>query len=300
MSCDPSCTDTAKRNDSLPSAHMGVRRSAGMLKLPPLSPSSPLSSPLEKEVVRDGPKKMVKQKLSITPENYQSEEERIKSFDEWPLNETVHPEQLARVGFVYTGDGALVQCFQCGVKYRHWYKGDVPLNVHQKCNPHCPFLLTLTGEDQSSSIEQIPPQPLSESHGQFPYCSDQAARTGVKPFLQHSGTQDRHVVGQNWEGSDNDELSRHSPNHSLIASGKMCVAKLERGNTSELLIQSTICSRHSDGLDNSTKYFRSPIQSLSGSPRTPRRSERFAVSNDLMTCYLKITINCGFTSLVLR
>ena len=70
--------------------------------------------------------------LPITPENYQSEAERIKSFVGWPLNETVHPEQLARVGFVYTGDGALVQCFQCGVKYRHWYKGDVPLNVPSK------------------------------------------------------------------------------------------------------------------------------------------------------------------------
>ena len=68
--------------------------------------------------------------LPITPENYQSEEERIKSFVGWPLIEVVHPEQLARVGFVYTGEGALVQCFQCGVKYRHWYKGDVPLNVH--------------------------------------------------------------------------------------------------------------------------------------------------------------------------
>ena len=261
---------------------MGVRHSSGMLKLSP-------SSSLEDEVVRDGPRKKAKQKLPITPENYQSEAERIKSFDEWPLNETVHPEQLARVGFVYTGDGTLVRCFQCGFGYSLWYKGDVPLNVHQICNPRCPFLLTLTSEDQSSSIEQIPPHPLSESNGQFPYCSDQAARTGVKPFLQHSG--------QNWEGSDNDELSSHSPNHSLMTSGQMCVAKLE----SKLQIQSNIHrSRHSDGLDNSNKCFRSPSQSLSGSSRTPRRSERFAVSNDLMTCYLKITINCGFTSLVLR
>ena len=93
--------------------------------------------------------------LPITPVNYQSEAERIKSFVGWSLNEAVHPEQLARVGFVYTGDGALVQCFQCGVKYRHWYKGDVPLSVHQKCNPRCSFLQTLAivnhhhqGEDQ--------------------------------------------------------------------------------------------------------------------------------------------------------
>ena len=91
--------------------------------------------------------------LPITPENYQSEKE---SFAGWPLNEVVHPEQLARVGFVYTGEGALVQCFQCGVKYRHWYKGDVPLNVHQKCNPRCPFLQTFVSESISSLPERQP------------------------------------------------------------------------------------------------------------------------------------------------
>ena len=74
----------------------------------------------------------------------------------WPLNEAVHPEQLARVGFVYTGDGALVQCFQCGVKYRHWYKVDVPLNIHQKCNPRCPFLLTLVSKSKSPPLERRP------------------------------------------------------------------------------------------------------------------------------------------------
>ena len=129
--------------------------------------------------------------LPTTPENYQSEAERIKSFVGWPLNEAVHPEQLAHVGFVYTGEGALVQCFQCGVKYRHWYKGDVPLNVHQKCNPHCPFLKTLTSKIKSSPPEQPPTrsyiQPesigsntqsvgVSKHSLQFPDYSDQAVR----------------------------------------------------------------------------------------------------------------------------
>jgi len=91
----------------------------------------------------------------ITPENYQSETERIKSFVGWPLNRAVHPEQLARVGFVYTGEGALVQCFQCGAKYRHWYEGDIPLNVHQKCNPCCPFLQTFTCKRKPARSEMV-------------------------------------------------------------------------------------------------------------------------------------------------
>ena len=55
------------------------------------------------------------------------------------LEQVIHPEQLVRIGFVYTGEGSLVQCFQCGVRYRNWLKGDIPISVHQRCNPHCAF-----------------------------------------------------------------------------------------------------------------------------------------------------------------
>ena len=192
--------------------------------------------------------------LPITPENYQSEAERIKSFVGWPLNETVHPEQLARVGFVYTGDGALVQCFQCGVKYRHWYKGDVPLNVHQKCNPRCPFLQTLTSKSKSSLPEHQPtssyiqPESIGSSSTQgeevnkyslqFPEYSKETIRMqsfkhwgGVVPAkeLAEAGFYmiarrdvvrcfSCNVVVQDWERSDNviDEHRRHSPDCSFL------------------------------------------------------------------------------------
>ena len=129
--------------------------------------------------------------LPITAENYSSEAEQIKSFVGWPLNEAVHPEQLARVGFVYTGEGALVQYFQCSVKYRHWSKGDVPLSVHQKCNPRCTFLQSLGSNSKFSLEEQRPTrsyiqaEPISNNtegeevskHSlQFPDYSDQAIR----------------------------------------------------------------------------------------------------------------------------
>ena len=191
--------------------------------------------------------------LPITPENYQSEEERIKSFVGWPLNEAVHPEQLARVGFVYTGEGALVQCFQCGVKYRHWYKGDVPLNVHQKCNPRCSFLQTFTRKTKLSPPEQQPTRlfipsesigsntegtEISTSSLQFPDYSEQAVRLqsfkhwgGVLPAqeLAEGGFYmiarrdvvkcfSCDVVVQDWERSDNviDEHHKYSPNCSFL------------------------------------------------------------------------------------
>ena len=188
--------------------------------------------------------------LPITPENYQSEEERIKSFVGWPLNEAVHPEQLARVGFVYTGEGALVQCFQCGVKYRHWYKGDAPLNVHQKCNPRCLFLQTLTCKSKALFPEQdvrptksyVEPESIgcntegeavSKHSLQFPDYSEEAIRLqsfkhwgGVLPAqeLAEGGFYmiarrdvvrcfSCNVVVQDWENSGNviEEHYKHSP-----------------------------------------------------------------------------------------
>ena len=191
--------------------------------------------------------------LPITPENYQCEAERIKSFVGWPLNEVVHPEQLACVGFVYTGEGALVQCFQCGVKYRHWYKGDVPLNVHQKCNPRCPFLQSLGSKSRSPPPEQRPtrsyiqPESLdnntqneevSKHSLQFPNYSDQAIRLqsfkhwgGVLPAqeLAEGGFYmiarrdvvrcfSCNVVVYDWVRTDNviNEHHKYSPNCSFL------------------------------------------------------------------------------------
>ena len=116
----------------------------------------------------------------INVENYCLEEERLKSFVGWPLNESVHPEQLARVGFVYTGEGSLVQCFQCGVGYRNWLKGDIPLSVHQRCNSCCAFLQTLVRERNKAPEKQKPYIQQFSQHGNVtlnsPDYSDQATR----------------------------------------------------------------------------------------------------------------------------
>ena len=182
--------------------------------------------------------------LPITIENYNSEEERLKSFVGWPLNESVHPEQLARVGFVYTGEGSLVQCFQCGVRYRNWVKRDVPLTVHQRCNPRCSFLLTFMSKTKSSLYKQRPngscnPELSTNTQYEsiitleFPTYDDQATRLqsfkywgGVLPKekLTEAGFYmiarrdvvrcfSCHVVLQDWEKTDNviDEHQRHSP-----------------------------------------------------------------------------------------
>ena len=87
----------------------------------------------------------------ITSQHYQFEAERIRSFVDWPLR-GVSPQQLARAGFVYTGVGSLVQCFQCPARHYDWRQGDIALSVHQKCNPCCPFLQTLTCKRKPSRV----------------------------------------------------------------------------------------------------------------------------------------------------
>ena len=238
-----------------------------MLNLPP---------PSEDElVVRDGPKKKL---ITHVQKKYQSKEERIKTFLGWPLIRIIHSNELAHVGFIYTGEGALVQCFQCGFMHSDWRKGDVPLDIHQFGNPDCPFLQTLTSgsnssppEEQATSLSSTQSQSTDGSTGQFPSRSNQVTRTGEKWFMEPSGSPDlpRHRA-QDWEGSDDDGC----PNHrSLMTSAKLCIAQAERGNT-----------HHRNGPDNSFKCFKSPKASLSGSSRTSRcSSEELAVSNGLMT-----------------
>ena len=86
--------------------------------------------------------------------DYESETERMESFADWPLEHVVPAKQLARVGFLYTGEGSLVKCFQCGVRYHNWLKGDIPLSVHQKCNLDCTFLKTLSCKSKASLMKR--------------------------------------------------------------------------------------------------------------------------------------------------
>jgi len=171
--------------------------------------------------------------LPITVEKYGLEEERLKSFVGWPLNEAVHPEQLARVGFVYTGEGSLVQCFQCGVRYRNWLKNDIPLSIHQRCNPHCTFLHAIKSKTKSSLEEQSVSTQNENTVLEFPDYSGQATR--LQSFKYWGGVLPKEelaeagfymiarrdvvrcfsccVVLQDWEKTDNviDEHRKHSP-----------------------------------------------------------------------------------------
>ena len=91
---------------------------------------------------------------SVAPVNYQSKVKRLKSFGEWALN-GISSEKLAGAGFFYTGEGNKVQCFKCGVTYSKWQQGDIPFNIHQQCNPCCPFLQTFACKRKLPHSEMV-------------------------------------------------------------------------------------------------------------------------------------------------
>ncbi|XP_043080366.1 baculoviral IAP repeat-containing protein 7 isoform X2 [Puntigrus tetrazona] len=70
-----------------------------------------------------------------------SEEERLKTFRNWPTDAPVSPSELARAGFHYLGYGDTVRCFCCDGVLRHWAHGDTPRGEHERHFPACGLML---------------------------------------------------------------------------------------------------------------------------------------------------------------
>ncbi|NXH50956.1 BIR7B protein, partial [Dicaeum eximium] len=82
-----------------------------------------------------------------------TEEMRLSTFENWPQNSHIHPEQLARAGFFYTGQGDVVRCFYCDGGVRSWSFGDDPWREHAKWYPECEFLLHSRGREFVSRVQ---------------------------------------------------------------------------------------------------------------------------------------------------
>ncbi|XP_074744772.1 baculoviral IAP repeat-containing protein 7 isoform X1 [Strix uralensis] len=83
-----------------------------------------------------------------------TEEMRLSTFQNWPQYTDMHPEQLARAGFFYTGQGDVVRCFYCDGGVRNWSFGDDPWREHAKWYPGCEFLLRSRGREFVSSVQE--------------------------------------------------------------------------------------------------------------------------------------------------
>ncbi|EFN85667.1 Apoptosis 2 inhibitor [Harpegnathos saltator] len=69
------------------------------------------------------------------------EENRLKTFEEWPVNAAVDAPRIAKAGFYYTGHSLEVQCFLCGTTVSDWNYGDQAMARHRQAQPACPFVV---------------------------------------------------------------------------------------------------------------------------------------------------------------
>ncbi|KAG7201967.1 hypothetical protein KM043_004667 [Ampulex compressa] len=85
------------------------------------------------------------------------EENRLRTFVEWPTTAAVDATRIAKAGFYYSGRALEVQCFLCGTKISDWNYGDQAMTRHRQAEPNCPFV------KNPSSTCNIPLVPTSSS-----------------------------------------------------------------------------------------------------------------------------------------
>lgn len=88
--------------------------------------------------------------MSFVPVEMNIEENRLKTFKDWPTNAPVDAARIAKAGFYYTGIALEVQCFLCGVRIGDWNYSDQAMARHRLADHTCPFVLN------SSSTCNVP------------------------------------------------------------------------------------------------------------------------------------------------
>lgn len=79
--------------------------------------------------------------------DYQHLDARKKTFENWPCNHPLSPNDLAMAGFFYTKQGDKVQCFYCNLSVEKWEPNDDAYVEHCRFNSNCPFMLMQKGKE---------------------------------------------------------------------------------------------------------------------------------------------------------
>lgn len=85
---------------------------------------------------------------------FHREDERLKTFDTWPL-EWMDKHQLAQTGMFYTGEDDKVKCYFCEVEIGRWEHTDHPVSEHLRWFPNCPLLRRRTTNNVPIDAEAL-------------------------------------------------------------------------------------------------------------------------------------------------
>ncbi|XP_017101434.2 death-associated inhibitor of apoptosis 1 [Drosophila bipectinata] len=119
---------------------------------------------------------------NIMNNNYNREEDRLKTFVNWPLD-WLDKCQLAQTGMYYTNVDDKVKCYFCGVEIGRWEPEDQPVPEHQRWSPNCPLLRRRTTNNvplNGEALDRVLP-PLS-----YDICGANDAATAGVELREHA------------------------------------------------------------------------------------------------------------------
>ncbi|KAH9510038.1 hypothetical protein Btru_043351 [Bulinus truncatus] len=119
-----------KSSDDISAVHKELSR-----RCPMVTKRSCSNIPFETEISTERPRNI----------RYGPIRNRIESFQTWPNNSLVNPQDLAANGFYYKGVADTVHCFCCGGGVGQWGDHDDVRVEHAKHFPSCSFMLEIVG-----------------------------------------------------------------------------------------------------------------------------------------------------------
>ncbi|EFN76761.1 death-associated inhibitor of apoptosis 1 [Harpegnathos saltator] len=79
-------------------------------------------------------------------------DDRLRTFEMWPISIPQTKEQLAAAGFYYTGNGDQTLCYYCGGGLKDWEPEDDPWEQHAKWFSKCCYLLMVQGQEYVNKV----------------------------------------------------------------------------------------------------------------------------------------------------
>lgn len=79
-------------------------------------------------------------------------DDRLRTFEMWPISMPQTKEQLAAAGFYYTGNGDQTLCYYCGGGLKDWEPEDDPWEQHAKWFSKCCYLLMVQGQEYVNKV----------------------------------------------------------------------------------------------------------------------------------------------------
>lgn len=78
-------------------------------------------------------------------------EQRLKTFDTWPIGLKQSKHDLAKDGFIYTNKSDIVECCYCKIQLCQWLEDDIPSEEHRKYSKRCP---SFVNEEEYSNYDK--------------------------------------------------------------------------------------------------------------------------------------------------